>query len=106
MWKVMTLVVPLVGWVLGTSDISILDQLSRLSVIAFLILAFYGFYKRWWVFGQTHTEMMNNCKEAISELERRNEKLAQQRDAWMRVALRSTGVVESLAEEMKKGSAE
>ena len=106
MWKVMTLLTPMLGWVLGASDIDLLASLSRLSVIAFLIIAFFGFYKRWWVFGQTHREIVDNCKNTISELERRNDKLAHQRDAWMRVALRSTGVVESLAEEMKKGSAE
>lgn len=106
MWKVVTLGIPLLGWILGASDIGTLEQLSRLSVIAFLIIAFFGFYKRWWVFGQTHREIVDNCKNTVAELERRNNKLAHQRDAWMRVALRSTGVVESLAEEMKKGSAE
>lgn len=86
-----------------SGDLSLLDQISRLGVVAFLVLGIFGFYRGWWVFGSAHKESVQQLEARLEEMQERVAILEKQSDAWMRTALKSTGIAETFAESLKGG---
>lgn len=67
-------------------DLGWLDSISRLGVVAFLVMSLVGLHRRWWVPGW-----------AYSELQERHERLRSRYDKAVETALRSSRGVQRTA---------
>jgi hypothetical protein len=85
---------PILHFVIAQSaaDFQFLDYLSRASVIVFLVLFILGLRREWWVLGNQHKDLLT-----------RHERLRAEKDAWMHTALKSTGIADTLSQELRRG---
>lgn len=77
---------------------SLLDYLSRASIITFLIIVVYGGYKMWWVFGWYYKEALERC----TLVETRLAKMEQEKNAWRETALKGANIATRAFEEFQK----
>lgn len=82
---------PFISATAGTDIDGILNVIPDLGVVALLTIIIYGGFRKWWVFGWTHNELLE-----------RHEKLREDRDKWQDIAMRSNNLVETLTE-LQKG---
>lgn len=85
-----------------SSTISLLDYLSRGSIITFLIIVVYGGYKRWWVFGWSYSELEERNQTAIAEVTNRCEAITREKDAWRETALKSSNIATKAFDEARR----
>lgn len=67
----------------ATTEQTWLDYISRVGVVAFLVIGYYGFYKRWWVWGHDHNDLLKR-HELLRE---RCNKMEEEKDNWKEQAL-------------------
>jgi hypothetical protein len=67
----------------GVSITDILKYISSVGVVGILVVAMYGGYKKWWVFGWNYRES-----------EERTQKAEKERDDWRDLALHGTNLAE------------
>lgn len=70
----------------ASSEVDLLDYLSRAGVVVFLVLALYGFKVKWWVWGWQYDELHKRHDIRGEKLD----KAIENGDAWKEQAL--TGV--------------
>lgn len=75
----------------GAAPITLLDYLSRGSVITFLIIIVYGGYKRWWVFGWVHQDALE-----------RIDVITREKNAWRETALKSSNIATKAFDEARR----
>jgi hypothetical protein len=66
-----------------TAEQSWLDYISRIGVVAILVISHYGFHKRWWVWGYDYEDLVKRhemMRERLSKTE-------DQVQAWKEQAL-------------------
>lgn len=71
--------------------VDILKYASSIGLGGGLIIALFGGYKKWWVFGWIYREEQE-----------RTAKLERERDDWRDLALRGTGLVEQTVDLFKR----
>jgi len=59
-----------------SDSLTLLDYVSKASVVVILILIIYGGYRRWWVFGWHYKELQDRFR-----------KMENEKNAWRRTAL-------------------
>ena len=85
------------------SDVQLIEQVARASIVTFLILALYGGYKGWWMWRRDCVAQLEEKDRQYADLEKRHERLRREKDAWMQTALKSAGVAFALSEEKAGG---
>ena len=77
-----------IWFVAASTEIDVLDSISRLSVIAFLIIALYGLHKQWWVLGWQYRDLLTRHEL----LRTQRDKALENADSWKEQALTASSV--------------